>query len=173
LTEMLETRFEQIEIVCETETSTPITPSNPHFAAYTAACERTRQLNSPLLARQHEACLDRGWLPVPLDPDSGTTREFADGFGSLLAAASIAMSRLVHSDHAVWAVIRGGNIAHVAPRSPGRELPELEYQVWRADALDQLSRLSGDIVEGELLAMETGLWFRRSNETDTALADKS
>jgi hypothetical protein len=162
LTEMIETRFEQIEVVCETESSSPISTDSPHFATYVSACERARQLNAPLLLQQREMCLARGWYPVPLESDELESHRDQDQFSGQLSAATAAMSRLVHRDHTVWAIIDTGKIKHITARTPVREMPELEYQVWQADALDKLSRLPGDIVEGELLAMETGLWFRRS-----------
>jgi hypothetical protein len=165
-TEMLEDRFEQIEVLCETETSTPISHKSPYYDCYVEACERARQLNVPLLEHQYRTCLARGWYPVPLESDEAASLERQDEFGGQLSAATTAMSQLVHRDYTVWAVIAGGQITQVTARNPPKELSELEHQVWQADTLGRLSCIDGDVVEGELLATETGLWFRRTDETD-------
>lgn len=165
LTEMLEERFELVEVICETESSTPISPGSPHYSAYVDARERARQLNASLLAQQHQSCLARGWYPVPLETDDDGAHTDPDEFGGQLSVASNTLARLVRRDHTVWAIIAEGKIVHVAARHPAKDLAELEYQVWQADILDRLSRIAGDLVEGELLATETGLWFRRTDAT--------
>lgn len=163
-TEMLEDRFELVEIVCETESSTPVSPESPHYTAYLDARERARQLNAPLLKQQHQSCLARGWYPVPLDSDEDNVPH-QDEFGGQLSAASSAMTRVVQRDHTVWAVVAEGKIVHVTARNPAKDLAELEFHVWQADTLNRLSRIAGELVEGELLATETGLWFRPTDET--------
>jgi hypothetical protein len=158
--EMLEDRFEIIDVVCETYSSTPITPSSEHFPVYNEACKRIRELNSPLLDQQVQAYLARGWLQVPLGLGTSANAAVADPFGSLLTAATTVLSQLSGNQREVWAVIDNHAVVQVSSRLPNRSMEKLEFEVWQAETLSKLGERPGSIVEGELVALETGLWFR-------------
>lgn len=161
LTEMLEDRFDHIEVICETDTSSPITPTSPHYTQYRLACKRASTLNAPLVAEQQRGCLAQGLLLVPLNLDEPDAKIEPDECGSWLTAATNLMSLIGENNSAVWAIIdNNGEIRRVRSRHPPKDLGELELQVWRANVLDELSQYPGEIAEGNLLAMESGLWFR-------------
>lgn len=158
--EMLEDRFEVLDLVCETISSTPITPDSEHFSAYSAACKRARELNSPLLEKQVVDYLARSWLPVSFELDTSGTEHLVDDFGSLLNAATILLARLSGNQREVWAVVVDHTVIAVVARLPEREMAKLEFEVWQADTLDKLARLGNNIIEGELVPLESGLWLR-------------
>lgn len=166
LTEMLEDRFDHIEVICETGSSSPITPTSPHYSQYRLACKRASTLNAPLVAEQRQGCLAQGWLAVPLNLNDPDVVAEPDDSGSWLVAATGLMFLIGENNSAAWAVIGDGAIRQVRSRYPRKDLGELELQVWRANVLDELSQCPGEIVQGDLLAMESGLWFRPAERAE-------
>ena len=160
LTEMLEDRFDHIEVICETDSSSPITPTSPHYTQFRLACKRASNLNAPLIAEQLQDCLTQGWLAVPLNLDDADTLIEPDDTGSWLGAATGLMFRIGRNNSAAWAVVDNDVIRQVRSRRPQKDLGELEFQVWRTNVLDELSQYPGETVQGDLLATESGLWFR-------------
>lgn len=158
--EMIEDRFEIIDLVCETLSSTPINRTSEYFAAYSEACNRVRELNKPLLEKQVADYLGKEWLPISFQLDSSGTHHLADDFGSLLGAATTLLARLSGNQREVWAVVVDHSVTAVVARFPEREMEKLEFEVWQADTLDRLARLGNSIIEGELVPLESGLWLR-------------
>ncbi len=166
LTEMLEDRFDQIEVICDTDNSSPITPKSPYYDRYQSACDQARALNVPLLSEQRRNYLSQGWYPVQLDPDQSHANVDPDVFGSYLESATNAHFRLCANGPAVWALINQGVATRAICQHPKREMDELEFQVWCTRSIDKLSQHPGEILEGELVATETGLWFRQIRQSE-------
>lgn len=152
-------RFTHIELVCQTTSSEPIAPEHEFFADYTAACHKACALNAPLLEIQVQEAMAKGWLAVPLDLHRSTQRIEPDPIGSRQICAMQARHRLCDNQVLVWCVLADGVVADVRACKPSRKMEPVEFHVWQHQQHQQMRQYGKEILQGQLIALESGLWF--------------
>jgi len=160
-TDTVEDRFEILEVLCETDTSTPILASSPYYDHYRTACAQARDLNARAIEDQKRQYLSLGWYYVPHDLDVSVELK-EDDFGCFLEVARTTLYRLSGNSDEVWAVVQSEKVIALRPRTPAQQMEELEYRVWEANIRHQLAEFGGEILQGNLVALESGLWLHPS-----------
>ena len=152
-------RFAHIEVICETTSSEPIGPTHELHDAYTAACQKACVLNAPLLEKQIQQAINKGWLAVPLDLHQSTQSNDADVFGSQQVYAMQTRHRLCGNQPQVWCVLTAGVVVDVRACEPPRRMEPVEFHVWQHQQHQQMQAYGNEIRRGHLIAQESGLWF--------------
>lgn len=152
-------RFAHIELICETASSEPIGPQHEFFAAYTAACQKACELNSPLLEKQIQQAISKGWLAVPLDLHGSDSAIDSDLFGRRQVLAMHTRHRLCANKPQVWCVLDAGVVVDVRACDPPRRMEPVEFHVWQHQQHQQMQAYGDEIRRGQLIAQESGLWF--------------
>jgi len=153
-------RFTHIEVVCQTTSSEPIVPEHEFFAEYTAACRKACNLNAPILEIQIQEAMAKGWLAVPLDLQRSTQTISPDPFGSQQINAMQTRHRLCGNQVQVWCVLAAGVVMDVRACEPPRKMEPVEFHVWQHQQHQQMRQYGEEILHGQLIAQESGLWFR-------------
>ena len=152
-------RFTHIELICQTASSETITPQHATYATYMAACHKAREFNAPLLEEQIRQALVKGWLSVPLDLQQALSAYKPDLFGCLQVCAQQARYRLCRNHPYVWCVLADGVVVNVRASTPPRVMEAVEFHVWEHQQQRQMQQIGDEILEGQLIALESGLWF--------------
>lgn len=164
-------RFVHIDIIgeaqnCEAFIHGDLPRGHPLYEAFRRACRRAREINKPLIAQQQEIYISKGFYPVPLDLKDPNATTVPDVFGIYQEAAMRALFRLTANFAMAWAVIDRQIISFLCSCRPPKPMQELEFQVWKHHTLSHLSQLPGEIMAGELIVQESGLWFHPQPDLD-------
>lgn len=152
-------RFAHLELICETEQNLLPQPESQAYPSYQAALDEARRANQLCLQRQTQQNQRKGWYQIPFALADEQQVMQADRFGNFFAAAMQLHYQLTQNRRQAWMVIQHNTPICVRARYPRRELDELTYQVWYHKQLHELNALPGTLLEGELIACESGLWF--------------
>jgi len=157
-------RFVHVEVIgeaqsCEAVTHDGLPHDSPLYENFLSACSRARNINRPLINEQKKANLAKGFLPVPLDLNDSKANTAPDIFGSYQEAAMSALFRLTSNFALAWAVINRQTVFHLRSCRPPQPMEELQFQVWKRHTLNALSQFPGEIIAGNLIIQESGLWF--------------
>ncbi len=152
-------RFIHVELIAESYECGPISPGHPLYEEFNRACHHAQQLNQPLIAAQMRDRVSHGCLPVPLDlndPDAATA---ADPFGSYREPAMRALFRLTGNSTTVWAAVKDDQVLQLHTTQPSKPMEELQFQVWKRRVMKLLDQYGGQIIAGNLVVQESGLWL--------------
>lgn len=152
-------RFEHLSLICETVSAVLPAKDSEQYIFYQAAMETARNSNFKVIEQQSEDNRQRGWYEVPFALIDNISGMPPDDIGSYAAAAIKLQYQLAGHCRQVWATALEGKIIHVRARYPKKELDALTAQVWYFRQLDELQAFSGQLLEGTLVACESGLWL--------------
>lgn len=152
-------RFEHLALICETVAAVLPVKGSEQYPVYQSALENAQQSNTRLLEQQASFNRSRGWYEVPFTLAKDQGNAHPDSVGSYAAAAMRLHYQLARHCKRVWAVIVENRIIHVRARYPKKELDALTAQVWYFRQLNELQAFDGQLLEGNLVVCESGLWL--------------
>lgn len=157
-------RFEHIDLIGEFKENILPDISSELYDIYQAALLEARQANLHVLEQQVQHHQSKGWYKVPFELAKKQEPLEADPYGNYAAAAMQLYYQLAENQNRTWAIIREDVIVHVRARYPKKRMDRLTYQVWYHKQQHELKEMGGVLLEGNLFACESGLWFEEIKE---------
>ena len=152
-------RFVHLELICESAKNILPDSDSEYFGSYQSALQHAHQANNLMLEQQVRYNQTKGWYRVPFDLAHDQQEMKADSVGNYAAAAMHLHYQLTRNRKQAWVIIRHGTVVHVRARYPKKQLDEFTYQVWYHKQQHELNKMSGTLLEGNLMICESGLWF--------------
>lgn len=158
-------RFEHLALIDEVAIGDVPAPALAQdHSPFACAVQRAREANAQRIVELQAEHAARGHRRVPFTLGHPDVNPCADEFGRYSDAAMQLGYALSGHQKQVWVVEQQQQLVHVRARFPQKRLDELTLQVWYYQQLHQLQQFKGQILEGQLLVCDSGLWFVHHTE---------